>query len=234
MALDALEHPLCHAHLFAHAKRLVHQPAFLQGRCQHALEIVHILVGNEHELMRRAIVHQVGLDAIEMDQIQGLVLFRVQENIARQKRLFHHLLPPAGTAHPGRHKVLHAKLREPVPDGQLRSVTRLCDEPICLLLCHGTLLKLLPADDAEESEPKYLQIEPDGVVPQIIQVQVQPCEHLVYRIRVTVVQGSITGHPGTDLEQIIVPCVILLDLVDEVSPFGSVTYEGHIAFEDVP
>ena len=63
-------------------------------------------------------------------------------------------------------------------------------------------LEFLPERYVQERLHQYLEIEPPRAVLQIEQVIAQTAEHLLQRIRITVIERGVRGHTRTDLVEV--------------------------------
>ena len=69
---------------------------------------------------------------------------------------------------------------------------------------------------------------------QIVEVILQAAQHLLHRIRITVVERCIARHTGTNLVKVGISLVILQNLIDVVFSLRTRPYERHIPAEDIP
>ena len=95
-------------------------------------------------------------------------------------------------------------------------------------------LKFLPKRNVQERLHQYLEIEPPRAMLQIEQVIAQTAEHLLQRIRITVIERGVRGHARTDLVEVTITRITLHDLVDVELTLGTGTDKGHVAHEDIP
>lgn len=95
-------------------------------------------------------------------------------------------------------------------------------------------LELVAFHDVPECSPKHFTIEKEGAMLKIIEIIVQSAEHLLKRVRIAIVEGSIRGDTGTNLIEVFVARIGLHNLIDEELPFGPRAYESHITDKYVP
>lgn len=86
----------------------------------------------------------------------------------------------------------------------------------------------------EEGGEENLDVGPQTLVLQIVEVVVEASKHLLHSIGVAVVQSGVGSHSGAYGIQICVARIVLHDLVDIEFAFGTVANESHVALEHVP
>ena len=69
---------------------------------------------------------------------------------------------------------------------------------------------------------------------QVEKIKVEPAQHLLHGVGVTIVEGGVGCHAWPDLIEIHVARVVLNNLVDVVFALGTRAYKGHIALHDIP
>ena len=69
---------------------------------------------------------------------------------------------------------------------------------------------------------------------QIEQVIAQTAEHLLQRIRITVIERGVRGHARTDLVEVTITRITLHDLVDVELSLRTRADKRHITNEDIP
>ena len=169
-------------------ERIVHKATLFKRGFQHPAEVFHLLVRNHHHPVGGAVLHIVRVDPLEVDEVQGNGLGGPEEHQAGEERLFHHLATGSSPAPTGGDKSLHAQSRQAVPDSKLCAVAGAGYIPICRLGIHFLIgLKLLSGHDAQERQAKDLGVEPNGVVAEVVKVQVQTGEHLFNSVCVAVI-----------------------------------------------
>ena len=103
-----------------------------------------------------------------------------------------------------------------------------------MVVIYSTALKLFAERDVDESLRKYVHVEPPRPVLQVIQVKLQPFQHLLHGIRVTVVQGGVRRDTRADLVEVNIPWVTLDNLVYIIFSLWPRTDESHVTFYHVP
>lgn len=69
---------------------------------------------------------------------------------------------------------------------------------------------------------------------QVEKIKVEPTQHLLHGVGVTIVESGVGCYAWPDLIEINVTRVVLNNLVNVVFAFGPRAYEGHVALHDVP
>ena len=79
-----------------------------------------------------------------------------------------------------------------------------------------------------------LEIESEGYIFYVQQVEGHSLYHFFHRGSVTEFDHAPTGQSGFYLEQVFIFRVLYDDLVDVVLPFGSRAHEAHLTHQDIP
>ena len=95
-------------------------------------------------------------------------------------------------------------------------------------------LEPLAKHDMEEGGDENLDVGPQTLVLQIVEVVVEAAQHLFHGVGVAVVQSGIGSNSGANGIEFGIARIVLHNLVDIEFAFGTVANESHVALEHIP